>query len=92
MFDISSEWFIEVQSEICNTIENIDGPMTEHTSPARDGWEQSHTTIYGNVFEKGTVNFSKVTGEFDPKFAKEIPGTEDTANYQATGISVVLHP
>jgi len=92
LFDISSEWFKELQSEICNTIENLDGPMTEHISPTREGWEQSHRTIYGNVFEKGTVNFSKVTGEFDSKFAKEIPGTEDTANYQATGISVVLHP
>ena len=92
LFDLSSEWFKDLQSEICTTIEKLDGPMKTHVSPAREGWEQSHKTIYGNVFEKGTVNFSKVTGEFDPKFAKEIPGTEEDISYEATGISVVLHP
>jgi coproporphyrinogen III oxidase len=91
-FDASADWFKQLQLEICTTIEQIDGPMQEHTAPTRPGWEQSHRTIYGSVFEKGTVNYSKVTGEFDPKFAKEIPGTEKDSSYQATGISVVLHP
>ena len=44
------------------------------------------------MFEKGTVNFSEVTGEFDAKFAKEIPGTEEHNGYYATGTSVILHP
>jgi len=92
MFEKSSEWFKELQYEICSTIEKLDGPMTEHYKPAKKGWEQSHKTIYGDIFEKGTVNFSKVTGEFDPKFAKEIPGTEDSKQFLATGISIVLHP
>ena len=92
LFDISSEWFQQLQQDICNTIEKLDSPMTTHKPLTRKGWEQSHKTIYGNVFEKGTVNFSKVTGEFDPKFAKGIPGTEHKLDYQATGISVVLHP
>ena len=92
VFDSSSKWFKDLQQQICDTIEQIDGPMTTHNSPTREGWIQSHKTIYGDVFEKGTVNFSKVTGKFDPKFAKEIPGTEDDLSYQATGISVVLHP
>ena len=47
-------------------------------------------TLRGGVFEKATVNFSKIESEFDPSFAHEIPGTEEHNRYQATGISVVL--
>ena len=92
MFEESSQWFKELQEEICNTIEDLDCDMLNPQSPAKEGWTQSHKTIYGDVFEKGTVNFSKITSEFDPKFAKEIPGTEEHNRYSATGISVVLHP
>ena len=92
MFDDYSQWFKNLQEEICNTIEDLDCEMIAHNSPVKEGWIQSHKTIYGDVFEKGTVNFSKITSEFDPKFAKEIPGTEEHNRYSATGISVVLHP
>ncbi len=87
-----SKWFKQLYEEIVATIESLDSPMNERTTPVRDGWLQSHKTIKSNVFEKGTVNFSEVTGEFDPKFAKEIPGTEENNNYYATGTSVILHP
>ena len=81
MFEESSQWFKELQEEICNTIEDLDCDMLNPQSPAKEGWTQSHKTIYGDVFEKGTVNFSKITSEFDPKFAKEIPGTEEHNRY-----------
>ena len=28
LFDISSEWFQQLQQDICNTIEKLDSPMT----------------------------------------------------------------
>ena len=92
MFDEYSQWFQSLQDTICNTIEDLDCNMTSHKGSSKKEWDQFHRTIYGDVFEKGTVNFSKVTSEFDPKFAKEIPGTEEHNRYSATGISVVLHP
>lgn len=46
----------------------------------------------GSVFEKAGVNFSKVMGNFDPNFAKEIPGTDQNASFWASGISLVIHP
>ena len=87
-----SEWFKQLQDDIVATVESLDSPMEERVAPTREGWTQSHKTIKSTVFEKGTVNFSEVTGEFDTKFAKEIPGTEEHNEYYATGTSVILHP
>jgi coproporphyrinogen III oxidase len=87
-----SEWFKQLQDDIVETVESLDSPMEERVAATRQGWIQSHKTIKSTVFEKGTVNFSEVTGEFDAKFAKEIPGTEEHNGYYATGTSVILHP
>ena len=100
MKEQTSNWFKQLQLDISSQIELIEAEfnpndpvkMTMHTGETKPGWTQHYNTIRGNVFEKGTVNFSSVLGEFDPKFAKEIPGTENDLKYYATGISVVLHP
>lgn len=47
--------------------------------------------IRGNLFEKAGVNTSTVHGEFTPEFRSSIPGTEDSPNFVATGISLVTH-
>lgn len=92
MFNDYNDWFKELQNDICNTIESIDGKMKTHEAPAKEGWTQLHKTIRGKVFEKGTVNFSSIDGEFDKEFAHKIPGTDENNLFKATGISVVLHP
>lgn len=92
MFDEYAEWFKELQDSICSTIEDIDCKMESHEGSGKEGWTQKHMTLRGNVFEKATVNFSKIESEFDSEFAQEIPGTEEHNRYQATGLSVVLHP
>ena len=92
-------WFRELQQQLCDKIEELENdssfyPGKKMVSPnktTREGWHQEHRVMYGNIFEKGTVNFSYVTGEFNKEFAKEIPGTEESRKYKATGISVVLH-
>ena len=48
--------------------------------------------IKGKIIEKGGVNISTVGGKFKEDTAKKIPGTENNLTYNATGISVVLHP
>ncbi|MDC3065874.1 oxygen-dependent coproporphyrinogen oxidase, partial [Candidatus Pelagibacter sp.] len=45
----------------------------------------------GKVFEKVGVNFSEVYGKFSNKFKKNIPGTEKSSKFWASGISVVMH-
>ena len=49
-------------------------------------------SIKGKIIEKGGVNISTVSGEFSDKMRSRIPGTEESAKYWATGISVVIHP
>ena len=88
----ASNWFKELQDELCKHIEKLEGKaMISPNKTTREGWTQQHKVMYGNIIEKGTVNFSHVTGEFKEEFAKKIPGTDKSRKYKATGISVVLH-
>jgi coproporphyrinogen III oxidase len=95
--NLSTEWFTSLRDSICREFEAIEGETgytsvfnrSEWTRPGGGGGQMS--IMRGEVFEKVGVNFSTVYGNFSPQFAKEIPGTDESGGFWASGVSVVAH-
>ena len=92
-FNLAKEWFETLRNQIIESIQEIDGNEFKITK-----WNHKHegggimSKITGNVIEKGGVNISSVSGNFNKNMLDKIPGIETNTYYKATGISIVLHP
>eukprot|EP01136_Pigoraptor_vietnamica_P015260 Opistho-1_new@58210 len=89
-----SEYFKELQNQICVALENADGKATFH----EDNWQRegggggrSRVIQNGNVIEKGGVMFSAVWGDLHEKKLASM-GLTEKVDFFATGVSIVLHP
>ncbi|MEO6929201.1 MAG: oxygen-dependent coproporphyrinogen oxidase [Casimicrobiaceae bacterium] len=87
-------WFAALQDSLVAALERIDGKPF-----ARDAWTRpeggggvSRLIEDGNVFERGGVNFSDVRGAGLPPTATVARPQLAGAAWQATGLSLVLHP
>jgi len=101
---ITASWFKFLRDTICQEFENIELEFMNNTNalenqkfhakkwyrPGGGGGEMS--IMHGKVFEKVGVNISTVYGTLDEKIRHQIPGTENSSNFFATGISIVAHP
>ena len=97
---ISSEWFKELRNKICQELEKIEvsGKKFKKKKWNRDlkgtkslgGGEMS--VLRGETFEKAGVNISTVFGPISDELKGKIPGSKNTKNFWASGISVVIHP
>ena len=92
-FDEAKKWFEDLRNQLIKIIADIDDNDFVKTN-----WSHSHqgggtmAKIKGSVIEKGGVNISSVSGKFNSQMQDKIPGAKDNPKYNATGISVVLHP
>ena len=97
--EIITEALMGLQDRICKGLEALDGTATFR----EDKWERpggggGRTRVIqkGGVIEKGGVNFSSVHGEMPKQLLKtlkmEVMETEETLDFFATGVSIVLHP
>ena len=50
------------------------------------------SVLRGETFEKAGVNISTVFGPISDELKGKIPGSKNTKNFWASGISVVIHP
>lgn len=103
----AAEWFQNLQIRICQAFEDIETEYNpNHAAKFQmTHWDRAQTAVQnkdllgggimsvmrGNVFEKVGVNFSNVHGQFSEEFTKQIPGTEENADFWASGISLVAH-
>ncbi len=102
-------WFRHLQETICNALEvkeesdnsfkfktwnkSDSNAKPAKTNPNLKGGGRIALLEGGDTFEKAGVNFSEVYGTFSDKFAKEIPGAEESeGEFWASGISLVIHP
>ncbi len=104
MYQNISGFFQKLQLEICDCClkiekianQDVQHEFHEHTwkrdnNPSNGGG--TSMVLRGNVFEKAGINFSDVCGKFQDAFSNEIPGAkENNGVFQATGISLVMHP
>jgi coproporphyrinogen III oxidase len=91
-------WFEHLRNLICTEFEKIERELGSDAKFIRQSWERHgggggvmSKMSGGRAFEKVGVNISTVYGNFDPKFAGEIPGTENSTEFWASGISLVAH-
>jgi len=103
----AANWFAALRDQLCAAFEAIENDYAgaperppgrfmrkEWKRPTPDGSEGGGGTMAlmkGRVFEKVGVNISTVVGQFEPQFAKEIPGAQADPRYWASGISLVTH-
>lgn len=91
--DEIANWFKNLQDEICGQLESLDGGSvfkTDEWIREEGGGGRSKIFENGNIIEKGGVNFSAVEGPTPEKILSALK--LNSADFFATGISIVLHP
>ena len=99
---IATIWFKSLRDEICNEFLNLEKKTSKKkirftkkkwnkSKKKSEGGGEMTLLRNGNIFEKVGVNISEVSGKFDEKYKKQIPGAKKNPNYWAAGISLVAH-
>lgn len=91
-------WFTEIQNIICDELEKIEKEFGHAMKFIEQNWQHEQQgggqirVIRSEIFEKGGVNVSQVSGKFSEEFAKKIPNVGVNREFWASGISIVIHP
>ena len=95
---LARNWFKTMQEVLCQEIEVLEGKSSkfkiknwERGTGSNEGGGQYRILENGKLFEKVGINFSEVYGKFSKKFKNNIPGTNKSSKFWASGISVVMH-
>ena len=82
---------MQIQDRICAGLEEVDGTKFQQDVWHHKGGGGGRTrVIQGNVFEKGGVNFSVVTGPIPHMMQDRMKA--GATQFFATGVSIVIHP
>ncbi|MBS0285796.1 MAG: oxygen-dependent coproporphyrinogen oxidase [Proteobacteria bacterium] len=94
-FDEVKNYFSNLQDIICRTLEQEDGQGKFHEDIwlyGQGGGGRTRVIQNGAVFESAGVNLSSIHGYSLPKSATLMRPNMAGEEYQATGISLVIHP
>ena len=89
------QYFLDLQSEICNTLEASDGKAKfslEKIEAPNGGLAQPRVIADGAHIEKAAVQFTHSLGDSLPPAATERNPHLAGAPFQATAISMIVHP
>lgn len=100
----AQSWFRALRDRIVAAFEQIEREVTGPNAHLPQGtfeinpWDRAAGgggemgMLHGRVFQKAGVHISTVHGEFSADFAKQMPGTEEGAQFWSSGISLIVHP
>lgn len=91
--DRATAYFKSLQHDIACVFSRMDGVPFRQDLWSRTGGGGGDTRTFngGHFLEKGAVNFSAVSGEYQADFAAKLP-LGDGRDFYATGVSIVVHP
>lgn len=84
----------QLQNDICAALEQADGKAKfreDRWTRPEGGGGITRVISGGNVFQKGGVNTSVVSGKLPPVMAQQFKVADDS-NFLAAGLSLVIHP
>lgn len=92
--DLISDFFQQLQQQICQQLSAIDGHtfLVDQWQREEGGGGRSQVLSDGNIFEQAGVNFSHVMGAQLPASATAARPELAGRSFQATGVSLVIHP
>ena len=92
--DAVKKYLTELQDQICDVFAKEDGSsfLEDSWDRANGGGGRTRVLEDGELFEKAGVNFSHVFGDQLPPSATAARPELAGRNYQAMGVSLVIHP
>ncbi len=89
------DYLLSLQDKICSALADLDGKETfkeDLWDRAEGGGGRTRVLYDGAIFEQGGVNFSHVFGSKMPASATAQRPELSGRNFQAMGVSLVMHP
>ena len=89
-----SDYLVGLQNRITSELERVDGKgfVRDRWDRPEGGGGETRIIEEGKLFERGGVNFSSVQGERLPAAASAARPELAGRGFEATGVSLVLHP
>lgn len=89
------EFLLDLQDRICSSLEKEDGKekfVSDEWQREAGGGGRSRVLTNGATFEQAGINFSHVFGDNMPASATAHRPELAGRNFQAMGVSLVIHP